>query len=209
MKNEYDRSVIQRRDQDEKRALRLIAVCIIVVSMSVVLIEVVIYFIDQRMGDPDLIGLVAGTLVLLTFFMTSMFWLRVFAIASNIAFLSYGLLMGLLPIWLLHGILLPINATRLLQIIRPLSKNELMRFLQIVEATIPSSSRNWSASAPPEAGEPPLASPHRAASTAPCSRPRMYRRGRGTGEQVPFVGLRAWTTGSGFTCPLYRKGMVP
>ncbi len=61
----------------------------------------------------DLIGLCAGALVLLTFSMTSMVWLRAVAIASNLAFFAYGVAAGLMPIWLLHAILLPINAARL------------------------------------------------------------------------------------------------
>ncbi len=63
----------------------------------------------------DLIGLAAGVLVILTFSMTSMIWLRVAAIASNIALLSYGLMLGLLPIWMRHARLLPINAMRCLE----------------------------------------------------------------------------------------------
>ena len=56
-----------------------------------------------------LLGLLAGAFVLATFSMTSMFWLRTFAIMSNICFITYGLMMDLPPIWLLHALLLPMN----------------------------------------------------------------------------------------------------
>lgn len=60
----------------------------------------------------DAIGLLAACLVLATFSMRTMWWLRLTAMGSNIAFIWYGLAMGLLPIWLLHAILLPLNAWR-------------------------------------------------------------------------------------------------
>src|SRR5262249_60801367 len=41
--------------------------------------------------------------------------LRVVALTSNIAFLIYGIGLGLAPVWLLHAILLPINGWRLWQ----------------------------------------------------------------------------------------------
>jgi hypothetical protein len=40
------------------------------------------------------------------------------ALASNVAFLAYGLALGLPPVWLLHALLLPLNAWRLLQATR-------------------------------------------------------------------------------------------
>lgn len=45
--------------------------------------------------------------------MKDMVPLRIAAICSNIAFLIYGIGLGLLPVALLHGILLPMNAWRL------------------------------------------------------------------------------------------------
>jgi len=36
-------------------------------------------------------------------------------VASNVAFLAYGLALGLIPVWLLHSVLLPINLVRLWQ----------------------------------------------------------------------------------------------
>ena len=63
---------------------------------------------------------VAGLLVFSSFFMKTMIPLRVVAIASNVAFISYALL-GLkygifgrvYPILVLHSALLPLNVVRL------------------------------------------------------------------------------------------------
>jgi hypothetical protein len=41
--------------------------------------------------------------------------LRVVAICSNVAFFTYGLLLHLMPILLLHALLMPINVVRLCQ----------------------------------------------------------------------------------------------
>ncbi|MEM9140243.1 MAG: hypothetical protein AAGB15_10485 [Pseudomonadota bacterium] len=57
----------------------------------------------------DGIGLIAAMLVLATFSMKTMIWLRLTAVASNLAFIWYGLEIGLVPIWALHAVLLPIN----------------------------------------------------------------------------------------------------
>lgn len=62
------------------------------------------------------LGFLACGLVLCTFAMASMRWLRMVAIASNISFMAYAWLMGLWPILLLHAILLPLNAVRLFQV---------------------------------------------------------------------------------------------
>ena len=64
---------------------------------------------------PQFLGYLASGLVLLTFAMRTMAPMRVAAIASNLAFIAYGLSLGLTPVWLLHGILLPLNAWRLLE----------------------------------------------------------------------------------------------
>jgi hypothetical protein len=64
----------------------------------------------------DLIGYAASALVLLTFAMTEMRPLRLTAILSNIAFISYGALHGLPPILCLHVVLLPLNVMRLCQL---------------------------------------------------------------------------------------------
>ena len=63
----------------------------------------------------DLLGYSAGALVLGTFAMKSMRPLRLTAIASNLAFICYSLVMDLHPILVLHGILLPLNIFRLAQ----------------------------------------------------------------------------------------------
>lgn len=60
----------------------------------------------------DAIGLLAATLVLATFSMKTMLWLRLTAIASNIAFIWYGVTLDLVPIWGLHAMLLPMNLWR-------------------------------------------------------------------------------------------------
>ncbi|MEO1747857.1 MAG: cyclic nucleotide-binding domain-containing protein [Pseudomonadota bacterium] len=60
----------------------------------------------------DLAGYAAAALVFLTFSMKTLMALRVVAIASNIAFLLYGYLVGLVPILILHGLLLPLNLYR-------------------------------------------------------------------------------------------------
>ncbi|MGN6747223.1 MAG: hypothetical protein ACTHJS_01380 [Xanthobacteraceae bacterium] len=61
----------------------------------------------------DLIGYVASALVLLTFCQKRMYALRVTALLSNVAFLTYAARMNLAPVVVLHGLLLPINLFRL------------------------------------------------------------------------------------------------
>jgi hypothetical protein len=61
----------------------------------------------------DAIGYLASALVLAAFCMREMIPLRAVAVCSNIAFLIYGLALGLVPVWLLHAVLLPINSWRL------------------------------------------------------------------------------------------------
>lgn len=63
----------------------------------------------------NLLGYGASALVLATFCMRQMLALRLTAIASNVAFMAYGLLAGLDPVLLLHVMLLPLNAWRLAQ----------------------------------------------------------------------------------------------
>jgi hypothetical protein len=64
----------------------------------------------------NLFGYVASSLVLMTFTTTSMRLLRIIGIASNIAFISYALVGGMMPILVLHSLLLPLNLFRLFQI---------------------------------------------------------------------------------------------
>jgi hypothetical protein len=61
----------------------------------------------------DIAGYVASTMVLLTFLTKDMRLLRVLAIFSNIAFVTYGMLVWLPPVFCLHLLLLPVNALRL------------------------------------------------------------------------------------------------
>lgn len=67
------------------------------------------------MTPTDLIGYGASTLVLAAFCMRGMVALRLAAIASNLAFIAYGVLAGIDPVLLLHMVLLPLNAVRLAQ----------------------------------------------------------------------------------------------
>lgn len=63
----------------------------------------------------DLLGYLASVLVLATFCMRGMVALRIAAIASNLAFISYGALADINPVLLLHLLLLPMNVYRLTQ----------------------------------------------------------------------------------------------
>ena len=62
------------------------------------------------------IGYLASALVLCTFLTRTMMPLRIIAIGSNVAFITYGTLLHLYPVLVLHVILLPINAWRLREI---------------------------------------------------------------------------------------------
>lgn len=64
------------------------------------------------------VGYVASALVLLTFAMKHMIPLRIVALASNVAFLTYGLGMQLMPVVVLHCALVPINVHHLLLAVR-------------------------------------------------------------------------------------------
>jgi hypothetical protein len=71
--------------------------------------------VAQLIFSSDSFGYVACFLVLATFSMRRMVPLRIVAIFSNIAFFEYGFSLGLKPVALLHGLLLPINICRLAQ----------------------------------------------------------------------------------------------
>jgi CRP/FNR family cyclic AMP-dependent transcriptional regulator len=79
----------------------------------------------------EITGYVASALVLATFWMRTMIPLRLVALGSNIAFITYGIVGGLVPIWVLHSILLPVNLyravemTRLLQRVRRAARGDL------------------------------------------------------------------------------------
>ena len=70
------------------------------------------------MKQWDAVGYLACSLVLLTFYMKDMFQLRVAALCSNFAFLSYGIALHLFPVAILHAILIPMNAWRLWNLLR-------------------------------------------------------------------------------------------
>ena len=65
----------------------------------------------------DAVGYLASGLVFATFCMRGMASLRLVAVCSNVAFVSYGLGLDLIPVWLLHAILLPLNCWRLWQMV--------------------------------------------------------------------------------------------
>jgi len=67
----------------------------------------------------DAIGYLASGLVFAAFCMKDIIPLRTVAVGSNLAFLIYGLALGLVPVWLLHALLLPINCWRLWQGVSP------------------------------------------------------------------------------------------
>jgi CRP/FNR family transcriptional regulator, cyclic AMP receptor protein len=67
------------------------------------------------MTDCSAIGFVASALVLAAFGMKDMVNLRIVAICSNVAFITYAVMLNLPPILILHVILLPLNAWRLAQ----------------------------------------------------------------------------------------------
>lgn len=64
------------------------------------------------------LGYLASLLVFSTFYMRTMLPLRCLAIASNVAFISYGIPLRLWPVVGLHALLLPLNLVRLFQIRR-------------------------------------------------------------------------------------------
>ncbi|HEY7552699.1 MAG TPA: hypothetical protein VH913_24645 [Hyphomicrobiaceae bacterium] len=66
----------------------------------------------------DACGYVASGLVLAAFTMRDMVPLRVVALLSNVAFIAYGLALGLTPVWLLHAVLVPVNGCRLVEAVR-------------------------------------------------------------------------------------------
>ena len=73
------------------------------------------------MRSAEFVGYLACTLVFATFCVKAMMALRLIAIASNIAFMSYGFLGEIVPILLLHAGLLPLNAWRLCETLRSVS----------------------------------------------------------------------------------------
>jgi len=70
------------------------------------------------MSDHDLLGFLASGLVLMTFWMRDMLSLRLVAIASNVAFISYGHVAHILPVMVLHATLLPVNLWHVVPMLR-------------------------------------------------------------------------------------------
>jgi hypothetical protein len=75
-----------------------------------------------QVGWAEGIGYLASLLVLSTFYMKTMLPLRGVAIASNVAFMAYGLAGGIYPVFVLHVLLLPLNCLRLHQMRRLIRK---------------------------------------------------------------------------------------
>ena len=67
------------------------------------------------MNAWNAVGFLAAGLVITAFCMKDILHLRIVAVASNVAFLAYGVAFGLTPVRLLHFVLLPINLVRLWQ----------------------------------------------------------------------------------------------
>jgi hypothetical protein len=89
-------------------------------------------------------GWIASAFVFSTFFMKTMLRLRLVAIASNVAFMTYGLLglaygdFGrLYPIFVLHACLLPLNVMRLAELRRVLAAARDAGGEQMVRALAP------------------------------------------------------------------------
>lgn len=70
------------------------------------------------MPYAEVFGYIAAGLVLATFSMRTMIPLRLLGIASNVAFIAYGYIDGLWPVFILHALLLPLNVWRLIEMRR-------------------------------------------------------------------------------------------
>jgi hypothetical protein len=70
------------------------------------------------MTAHDIVGYWASAMVFSTFVTKDTRLLRILALVSNVAFVSYGLLAWLPPVFFLHLVLMPINAIRLGQILQ-------------------------------------------------------------------------------------------
>lgn len=67
------------------------------------------------MSLEDALGYAASAAVLATFCMSTMIALRIVALVSNVLFMAYGFVDHLYPVFMLHAILFPVNALRLVQ----------------------------------------------------------------------------------------------
>jgi hypothetical protein len=66
----------------------------------------------------NLLGWIAASLVLTSFYLKTIVPLRIVALASNLAFMAYGLMVDATPVYVLHSLLLPLNIFRLTQLWR-------------------------------------------------------------------------------------------
>ncbi|WP_019143383.1 Crp/Fnr family transcriptional regulator [Noviherbaspirillum massiliense] len=90
----------------------------------------------------EMIGYVASGLTFATFYMRAMLPLRYIALCSNVCFIVYGYFAHLPPVLLLHTFLLPLNATRLLEMRRLLRQVQLAERGEVsVEALLPFATR--------------------------------------------------------------------
>jgi CRP/FNR family transcriptional regulator, cyclic AMP receptor protein len=97
---------------------------------------------EAAMGLPDVLGYLTAGLILTVFWMKSMIPLRIVAVGSNVAGIAYGVLVGLPPMWVLHGILLPLNVMRLVELRRLAARiREVARGELSVEALLPLTAR--------------------------------------------------------------------
>ena len=67
------------------------------------------------MSFVDILGYTASAAVLATFCMSTMIPLRILGLISNVLFMAYGYVDHLYPVFILHTILFPVNALRLVQ----------------------------------------------------------------------------------------------
>jgi hypothetical protein len=106
----------------------------------------------DAMRPWDVAGYLASGLVIAAFCAKDIVSLRAVALASNLAFLAYGIGLALPPVWLLHAILLPVNGWRLCQEMscrRAKSpRPPAMRTLHPSVADYPIIAENWTLKAP-------------------------------------------------------------
>ena len=96
------------------------------------------------MSIGEFAGYVASILVFATFYMKTMVPLRVIGICSNVAFITYALVDGLIPILILHSALLPLNIFRLSQILKLVREaREAARGELALEGLLPFMTRQW------------------------------------------------------------------
>lgn len=74
------------------------------------------------MSWVDMIGYVGAALVLVAYTMKTMIPLRIMAIGSNVAAITYAVVAGLKPILFLHLTLLPLNVYRTYEMVRLLRR---------------------------------------------------------------------------------------